>query len=88
MPFHGAAEGFDGVCAARADGDEKHLVGFQVDDVVEFAFEADQIAGGEAADENRVLAAEAEVFADAGDFAQALGVGDIVGDEVGVHFGA
>ncbi len=70
---------------AVADGHEDHLVFLKVDQVVEAAFQADQVRGAEAAHEDGVLAAQAEVFAGAGDFAEALGVADVVSDQVGVH---
>ncbi len=81
----GLTDGLDVVGAAVTERDEEHLVLLQVDDVVEAAAKADEGVGGEAAQEDGILAAIAEVFAGLGDFAEAFGVADVVGDDVGVH---
>lgn len=71
--------------AHRTERDEEDLIELQIDHVIEFGFQPHQGGGAEAAQKDRVLSAEAEVFAGLGDFSEALGVGDIVGNDPGFH---
>lgn len=72
-----------GAVGADAVGDEAVFGG--VDEVGEADPEDFEVIGGEVAFEDGVLDADAVVFAVAGDFGEAAGVGDVVGDD-GEHF--
>lgn len=84
MRLHALAMDFAGALGADFIGDE--AVGGGVDGGGELGPEAVEGSGFETAFENGVLHAQAPVFADAGDAVEALGRGDIVGDE-GEHLG-
>lgn len=73
--------------AHRTERDEEDLIELQVDHVVEFGFQPDQGGGAEAAEEDGVLSAEAEVFAGLGYLAEALGVGNVIADYPRFHGG-
>jgi hypothetical protein len=70
--------------AAAAEGDEDDLVTFKVDDVIQARTQSYQVGRCQSTDEHGKLPPLAEILAGAGDLAEALRVGDVVGDEVGV----
>jgi hypothetical protein len=80
-----SAQSLDLIGALAAKGDEQNLIFLKVYDVIQSAFQAYKVRCREPAQEDRVLTAKAEVFASAGDFAEALWMADIVGHQIGVH---
>jgi len=85
MLFHRPPQCLDLVGAFAAARDEQYLIFLEIDNVLRPAFEAYKVRCGKAAQEYRGLAAKAEVFAGAGDLAEALGMADVIGHQVGVH---
>src|ERR1017187_2898966 len=77
-------EGFFGATGVNLVGDEAVLLIINLGQELEP--ELGELGLVEAAFEDAVLDADAEVFADAGHFDQAFGLGDVVGDER-QHFG-
>ena len=83
----GDAESGDDAVAASFGGsevDEEDLVFIVIDDAGEFGAAADDVAGGELAFEDGVLEVVAVAAHGFEDFAEALVVGDVVADEVGL----
>ena len=81
----GLAEGLDaqaGGGGGFAEVDEEDLVGVAVEGFLEVCLEFFEAEGIEGALEDGVLDAGAVAAEDAGDLAEALGVGDVVADDV------
>src|SRR4051812_26508618 len=85
MALDGPAERLDQPGTAGAQGDEQDLIAVQVDDVVQATPQSYQVGCTQSTKKHRELPAEAEVLAGAGDLAESLRVGDVVGDEPGLH---
>jgi hypothetical protein len=83
--WDGSSEGFDVVCTACTNRNDEDLIIIQVNDIIEAAFESYEVGSGESAEEDGILPAVAEVLAGTSDFAESLGVSDIVGNQVGMH---
>jgi hypothetical protein len=73
----GPAHGLHLLRVASANRHEDHLAFLKVDQVVQPAFEEDQVVGGQAAKEDGLLATEAEVLAGPGDVAEPPGMTDV-----------
>lgn len=79
------AEGADGAFAAMGDRpevDKQDLVFAVVDEFVEVGFHLGDFTVIEVALEDRILQVNAVAFAELEDLAQALGIADIVGDDI------
>jgi hypothetical protein len=68
-----------------AELDEDHLVLLRVDDLLEAGLQTHEVRRRDPTEENGQLPATAEVLACFGDTTQALGMTNVVGDDVGFH---
>jgi hypothetical protein len=83
--FHGQPESFDSLGAAVTQGNEEHLILLKVYDVIQSALQPHKVYGGQPAEEDRVLSAEAEVLAGLGHLSQSFRITNVIGHKVSVH---